>query len=36
MAIQRFSRFVEGVAELGSVAVFIVMVLMWADALPVI
>jgi hypothetical protein len=36
MAIQRFSRFVEAVAELGSVAVFIVMVLMWADALPVI
>jgi hypothetical protein len=36
MAIQRFNRFLECVAEFGSVAVFIVMVLMWADALPVI
>jgi hypothetical protein len=36
MAIQSFNRFLEGVAELGSVAVFIVMVLVWADALPVI
>ncbi len=36
MAIQKFSRFLEGVAEFGAIAVFIVMVLMWADALPIV
>lgn len=36
MAIQKISRFLEGVAEFGAIAIFIAMVLMWADALPVI
>ena len=36
MAIRKFSRFLEDVAEFGAVAIFIAMVLVWADALPVV
>ena len=36
MALRSISRILESLAELGSVAIFIAMVLMWADALPVI
>jgi hypothetical protein len=36
MALRSFTRIIETTAELGSVAIFIAMVLMWADALPVI
>jgi hypothetical protein len=36
MAPLSFSRILEALAELGSVAIFIAMVLVWADALPVI
>ena len=36
MAPLSFTRILEAMAELGSVAIFIAMVLVWADALPVI
>lgn len=36
MALHTLSRILESVAEFGAVAIFIVMVLMWADALPVV
>ena len=36
MALGSVTRILEALAELGSVAIFIAMVLMWADALPVI
>ena len=36
MALQTITRILEGVAEVGALAIFIAMVLVWADALPVI
>ena len=36
MALRDIARILESVAEFGAVAIFIVMVLVWADALPVV
>lgn len=36
MALREITRILSGVAEFGAIAIFIAMVLMWADALPVI
>ena len=36
MALRSLSAILEALAEFSSVAIFIAMVLVWADALPVI
>jgi hypothetical protein len=36
MALQDITRIMSDAAEFGAVAIFIAMVLMWADALPII